>query len=268
MKVAPLRRPPLSAHTHTHTPTPTLGCVLRMRAYVRIHMHALLIHTYARTHVPSRACLVRALTTRPIPRRRIGAAGVSAAAALTESSGSASRPPPAAPRARCCPLPCAPTVRPRRAAPAHPLTRAGRPRAPAMRARGSADGRRQATPPPPPHPTPRGAGPSAPAPQRHAQQRSARTAANAHGGGGGGRGTHSSSKSLHWPSHSGSALTFVEPMPLPRTARACGPRSPRTNGQTCGRTGRSHRKVTAHALNTHPHARDRHTGAFGAATVP
>ncbi len=32
--------------------------------------------------------------------------------------------------------------------------------------------------------------------------------------------------------------------------------------------GRSHGKETTHALNTHPHARDRHTGAFGAATVP
>jgi hypothetical protein len=118
-----------------------------------------------------------------------------------------------------------------------------------MRARGSADGRRPATPPPP-HPTPRGAGPSAPAPQRHAQQRSARTAANAHGGGGGGRGTHSCSKSLHRPSHSGSAVTFVESMDLPRTARACGPRPPRDNGRTWGRTGRSHRKGD-HALHAH-----------------
>ncbi len=54
------------------------------------------------------------------------------------SSASASRPPPAAPRARSLARPCAPTVRPRRAAPAHPVPRAGRPRARAMRARGSA----------------------------------------------------------------------------------------------------------------------------------
>ncbi len=46
-KVAVARRLPLSAHTHTHTHTPTrpLGCILRMRAYVRTHMHAVLIHT-------------------------------------------------------------------------------------------------------------------------------------------------------------------------------------------------------------------------------
>ncbi len=54
--------------------------------------------------------------------------------------------------------------------------------------------------------------------------------------------THRVSKSLHWPSHSGSAFTFVTAMDLPRTARACGPRPPRNNGQTWGRTGRSHRK--------------------------
>jgi hypothetical protein len=59
---------------------------------------------------------------------------------------------------------------------------------------------------------------------------------------------------LHWPSHSGSALTFVEPMYLPRTARACGPRPPRTNGRTWGRTGRSHGKETAHA-RTHTRMR-------------
>jgi hypothetical protein len=84
--------------------------------------------------------------------------------------------------------------------------------------------------------------PGAPARQRHAQQRSAGTAANAHGGGGGGRGTHSSSKSLHRPSHSGSAFTFVEPMTLPRTARACGPRPPRDEWADVGQTGRSHGK--------------------------
>ena len=41
------------------------------------------VHTYARAHVPSRARLVRALTTRPTTRRRVGGAGVSAAAAGT-----------------------------------------------------------------------------------------------------------------------------------------------------------------------------------------
>jgi hypothetical protein len=58
--------------------------------------------------------------------------------------------------------------------------------------------------------------------KRTQQQRSAGIAANAHGGGGGGRRTHRVSKSLHWPSHSGSAFTFVPEMDLPRTARACG----------------------------------------------
>ncbi len=111
----------------------------------------------------------------------------------------------------------------------------------------------------------RAARPQRPARQRLAQQRSAGTAAHAHGGG---RGTHSPSKRVHWPSHLGSAFTFVAVMYLPRTARACGPRPPRTNGRTWSRTGPKPWKVAAHALNTHPHARDRHTDAFGAAIVP
>ena len=73
-------------------------------------------------------------------------------------------------------------------------------------------------------------------------KRSAGTAANAHGGGRRRRQTHRVSKSLHWPSDSGSALTFVEEIHLPRTARACGPRPPCDNRQTWGRTGRSHGK--------------------------
>jgi hypothetical protein len=93
------------------------------------------VHTYAHTHVPSRARLACALTTHPTTVGAIGRAGVSAAAAaLTGTSGSASRPPPAAPRARRCAHACAPTVRPRRAAPAHPERAAvGRARQPCAR---------------------------------------------------------------------------------------------------------------------------------------
>jgi hypothetical protein len=81
-------------------------------------MHALLRTHHI--HVPSRARLVRASAHRRAPLV-IGRAGVSAAAgARTVPSGWAIRPPPAAPRARCCPPTCAPTVRPHRAAPAHP----------------------------------------------------------------------------------------------------------------------------------------------------
>ncbi len=80
-------------------------------------------------------------------------------------------------------------------------------------------------------------------------------------------GTHRYSKSLHWPSHSGSAFTFVESMALPRNARACGPRPPRNNGQTWIRTRES---IESHHACTHrrSHARDRHTDAFGTVIVP
>ncbi len=63
-QVAVARRPPLS--THTHTPTPTLGCILRMRAYVRTHTHALL-RPHICTHTGTQSCTsgARAPTTRP-----------------------------------------------------------------------------------------------------------------------------------------------------------------------------------------------------------
>jgi hypothetical protein len=255
MKVAPFRRPPLSAHTHTLAHSRTLGCIRRRRAYVRIHTHALLIHTYARTHVPSRARLVRA-RSRPA-RPRVGASagpcergggrthsvlrlGQSAAAGSAASSELAAY------------------LRANRAA-----APGGSGPPPTMRARGSAaaDDRqrrrrriqRRAAP------APGAAAPRAAAQRRHRRDRARRRRPAR---------THRVSKSLHWPSDSGSAFTFVEEMALPRTARACGPRPPRNNGQTWGRTGRSHGKETTHALNTHPHVRDKHTDAFGAATVP
>jgi hypothetical protein len=115
------------ARTRARAPTRTLACILRLRAYAYTRMHCY-VHTHAHTHVPSGAHLVRAPLARP-PRVGASAGRVSAAAAaLTVSANSASRPPTAAPRCRCWTHPCAPTVRPRRAAFGPPRTRAGRPR--------------------------------------------------------------------------------------------------------------------------------------------
>ncbi len=58
----------------------------------------------------------------------------------------------------------------------------------------------------------RGPAPGAAAPRAAAQRRHRRERARRRRGG---RGTHRVSKSLHWPSDSGSALTFVEEMILP-----------------------------------------------------
>jgi hypothetical protein len=60
----------------------TLERILRMRDYVRMHARALL-RTHICTHTCTQSCTsgARALTTRPTPRRRIGGAGGSAAAA-------------------------------------------------------------------------------------------------------------------------------------------------------------------------------------------
>jgi hypothetical protein len=118
MKVAPLRRPSLSA-----------DAVARPRARwnafcacLRIHMHALLrTHTHPHTHTCTQSCTSSARAARQPAARGASVGRVRAAArALTVSSGSATRPRPAAPRARCCPRTCAPTVRPRRAALVHP----------------------------------------------------------------------------------------------------------------------------------------------------
>jgi hypothetical protein len=217
------------------------------------------VHTYKHRHVPSGARLVRArsrarhasahrrqghsqfLQVGPLDRRR-------QRRELGAGRGPARQPCGRAGRLR-------PTPNARRSAARASHARAGLGR-----------GRRPATPPQP-HTNAAWCGP-APGAAAHAQQRSAGTAANAHGGGGGRGVTHSSSKSLHWPSDSGSAVNLVPPMDLPCTARACGPRPPRTDGRTWGRTGRSHSKVATHCTPTHPHARDRHTDACGAAIVP
>ncbi len=271
MKVAPLHRPPLAlpppsrACAHASRRTCTLERILRMRAYICIHtrMHCC-VHTYVHTYVFSGASQARApLAACRASAHRRGRVSA-AAAALTGSSGWATRPPPAAPRSRCRARPCAPTVRPRPGGSGQPRPRAGRPRAPAMRARGSAapnDRQRR---------------------RRRTQRRAARPGAR-HGSAtrssaaparpptrtaaGRRRGTHRVSKSLHWQSHSGSAFTFVKWTSLPRTARACGPRPPRNHRRTWARTGRNHGEETTHARAHTRIAHDRHTGAFGAAIV-
>ncbi len=266
MKVAVARRPPLSTHTHTPTHTPTLGCILRMRAYVRPHTHALLrthlrTHTYPVVHVwcarahdppdPASAHRRGRVSAAAAGTHRILRLGQSAAAGSAASSVSYAY------------LRAHRAAAPGGAGPPRP--RAGRPRAPAVRARRSADGRRPATPPPP-HPTPRG---SAPAPGAAAPRaaRSAGTAAIAHGGG-----RRARDAQLH------QELALAERLGERRHLRGVdGPAVHRARVRPApaahrwadvGPNGPKPWKVTAQALNTHPHARDRHTGAFGAATVP
>ena len=204
-------------------------------AYTRMHC---CVHTYARTHVPSRARLVRArsrparprvgASARPCERGGAGTHSVLRLGQLAAAGSAASSVLVAYLRANHAAAP---------GGPGPPLT-ARRSAARASHAcAGLGRGRRPATPPPP-HPTPRSA---APAPRRGSASRSSAAPANAHGGGGG-RGTHRVSKSLHRPSESGSACTFVEEMDLPRTARACGPRPPRDELADVGQTGRSHGK--------------------------
>ncbi len=70
--------------------------------------------------------------------------------------------------------------------------------------------------------------------QHRARARLARTAArdrSSHAAAATG-GTHRVSKSLHWPSDSGSAFTFVAEMDLPRIACACG-RARCAHGELC-----------------------------------
>jgi hypothetical protein len=182
MKGRPLA-PPAAQRAQAHAHADAHARMHSAHARIRTHTHARTA-TYTPTHAHMYP-VVHVWCARSRPARpRVGAvgrAGVSAAAAaLTDSSGSASRPPPAAPRARCRTRPCAPTVRPRRAAPAH---RGGAPVGcgrQAVRARGSADGRRPATPPPP-HPTTRGpawrlsaAAPRAAAQRPHRRKRARR----------------------------------------------------------------------------------------------
>ena len=61
MKVAPLRRPPLSAHTRARTRRRARWNAFCACAHTYAYICMLCcVHTYARTHVPSRARLVRA----------------------------------------------------------------------------------------------------------------------------------------------------------------------------------------------------------------
>jgi hypothetical protein len=189
-----------------------------------------------------------------------------AAGALTGTSGSASRPPPAAPRARCQTRACAPTVRPRRAVSGPPPTRAGRPRSPAMRARGSADGRRPATPPPP-HPTPRGSAqaPGAAAPRAAAQRRHRRDRARRR------RRARDAQflQELAPAERLGERLHLrVDDEPASHRARVPARARRATMGGRGDERAEATGKETTHALNAPPHARDRHTDAFGAAMVP
>ncbi len=216
--------PPAVACTHTLTRTRARRNAVCACAHAYAHICT---HCYVHTHVPSSARLVRALTThRTHARPRIGAS----AGNVSGGGGGTHRilrlGQSAAAGSSASSVFCAYLRANRAAAPGGsdpPLT--------ARRSR-----TRRST-----------------APRRHRCERAWRRR--------GGRGTHRSSKSMHWPSHSGSAFTFVEATRLPRTARACGPRPPRNNGRTWGRTGRSHRKSPR--MHAHTHARDRHTGAFG-----
>lgn len=241
MKVAARRsRCRRCARVRAHTPTRTLECILRMRAYVCIRTHALL-RTHTCTHTCTQSCTSSARAARDPPAHapahlsgpcerggggthRYFRLGQSTAAGSAASSVLAAylRATRAAAAGRLRPTP-------HRA----PVGSARRPRARGARRRPTTGNAAAAAS------NAARCGPAAGA-AAHAQQRSAGTAANAHGGGG--RGTHRVSKSLHWPSDSGSALTFVAAMDLPRTARACGPRPPRDQGRTWGRTGRRHRK--------------------------
>ncbi len=142
----------------------------------------------------------------------------------------------------------------------HPVPRAGRAAAASQARAWLGRGRRPATPPRPqanaawcrPGARPgsaRGSSAAPPPPQ---------TREAAHGEGG----THRVSKSLHWPSDSGSAFTFVEPMDLPRTARACGRARRATSGKRSVDRAEAMERDRA-CTHAHPHSRDRHTDACG-----
>jgi hypothetical protein len=178
-----------AARTRTRTRTrprwDAFGACVHTYAHTRTHC---CVHTYARTHVPSRARLVRA-RSRPA-RPRVGASAAVGARWRGHSQVLEVRPLDRRRQRRELGVVRVPARTPCGRAgrcPAHPRSRAGRPLAPAMRARGSADGRRPATPPPP-HPTPRGPAPApgAAAPRAAAQRPApprTRTAAAAAGAG-------------------------------------------------------------------------------------
>jgi hypothetical protein len=259
-------RPRAQARAHTRT----LGCIRRMRAYVCTHMHALLRTHTCMTHVPSRARLVRALTTRPPthrPTRRgrceRGGGGTHISFRLGHSAAAGS----AASSVLCASLRAHRAAAPGGSGP--PLTRAGRPRAPAKRARGSAaaDDRQR----PRRRIQRRMVRPSAPARRHHAQQRSAGTADDAPGSGAAGAGrtvfpracTGRATRGALSPSWSGWTCH------APRARAARGRRA--TLGGRADERAEATRKETTHCMHTHPHARDSthtHNGAFGTAMYP
>ncbi len=147
-----------------------------------------------------------------ICKRGFRAHGSTRGGALTVSSGWASRPPSEAPRARLWTRPCTRATAGR----FRPSLRAPRgARAPGSAGHDQQRGRRRVN---------RLVTPAKrPARCAHARKHRSATPAPPRAQGGGRRrgsgGTHRYSKSLHWPSDSGSAVTLVEKMDLPRTAR-------------------------------------------------
>jgi hypothetical protein len=219
-----------------------------MRAHVRTRMRITATPTHMDTHMCP-VVHVWSVRAHDPPDPRVGASAGpclgAAAAALTVQSGSASPPPPAAPRARCRTRPCAPTVQPRRAARAH------RERAPVGRAR---------------QPCARGARPApttgnAAAAASNAARRGG-TANAQNGNGAQGLQELALAERLGERPH----LRAEDGPAVHRAVRAA-PRPPRTNGRTWGRTGPKPWKGDHACTHTHAHARDRPTGAFGAATV-
>jgi hypothetical protein len=215
----------------------------------RTRMHALLIHTYARTHVPSRARLVRARSRPARPRVGASAGPCERGGAGTHSEmrsgqstvagSAASSLLDASLRAHCAAAPggSGPPLTARRSAARTSHAHAGLGR-----------GRRPETPPPP-HPTPRG---SALAPGAAAPRAAAGTAANAH--------RRRRARDAQFPQE----LALAEPLGERIHLRgADGPAAHRARVRPApaaqrwadvGPNGPKPWKVAAHALNTHPHA--------------
>jgi hypothetical protein len=190
-------------------------------ANTRTHCH---VHTYAHMYPVVHVWCGRAHDPPDHASAHRQGRVSTATGALTVSSTSATRPPPAAPRARCCPRTCAPTVRPRRAAPAE-------------HARGLDRGRRPATPPPP-HQTPRSAAPAPGAGARAQQRKHRRERTRRRRVGADAQFLQELAlaerlgERLHLRGEDGSAAHRARVRPRP----------PRDNGWTWGRTGRTHGK--------------------------
>jgi hypothetical protein len=255
MGVAPFRRPPISAAvTHAHARWDAFCACANTYSCKYTHCY---IHTYAHTYVPSGTHRVRPPRACALGR----AVGPRRSGALTVTSGRASRPPPAAPRARSCTRSCAPPVRPPPGGSGATPTarRSGRGRQPCARAR---RGRRPATSPS--HPTPRGSAPApdAAAHEAAAQRRRRRKRTRRR------RRADAQDPQEIAPAEPLGELLHLRVIDAPAAHRArVRPRPSRSIGQTSGRTGESTERHTA-GMHTHPHARDRHTGAFGAVIAP